>query len=31
MQEEVKMALFTLVVAVVVIIIGMIHNERNNN
>ena len=31
MQEEVKMALFTLVVGVVVIIIGMIHNERNNN
>jgi hypothetical protein len=30
MQEEVKMALFTFVVGAVVIIIGMIYNERNN-
>ena len=31
MAEEAKMALFTCVVAVVVIIIGMIYNERTNN
>ena len=31
MAEEAKMALFTCVVAAVVIIIGMIYNERTNN
>ena len=31
MAEEAKMALFTCVVGAVVIIIGMIYNERTNN
>ena len=31
MAEEAKMALFTMVVAVVVTIIGIIYNDRTNN
>jgi cell division protein FtsL len=31
MSEEAKMALFTCVVSVVVVIIGIIYNDRRNN
>ena len=31
MSEEAKMALFTCVVATVVMIIGIIYNDRTNN
>ena len=31
MEEEAKMALFTCAVGLIVLIIGMIYNDNNNN
>jgi len=31
MAEEAKMALFTCAVGIIVLIIGMIYNDNNNN
>jgi hypothetical protein len=31
MAEEAKMALFTCAVGIIVLMIGMIYNENNNN